>query len=1515
VSRRFRDRRNVWLIGRMNQGNQSSNQSQGGQLTCYGCGGQGHRKAQCPTGGGAQSFGGGSNNWYGGKGGYGGGRNNYGGGKGGGGFGGYSNNSMASNPSGSDVLTFGDVSSPEVTLTVRCKENEMDMLKARLREPDGEKSKVIEKVIQGSLAQPQSSPGTKQALSRLESQGVATLAAINASTQAVSVLGSKFEALDQATKLMGSRLNRLENDMNWRSYHQQEKPGGEFQEWNGFSKYCLTASKKARKEKLGIQYVSELLPEDEDENQAKGEIALWACWKWKNSLAAIKGIVSDLGLEDQARCAMKVRGLKYSQANFKRRKYTLGLIVDAVYDQDYELPDGDRDAMEAEERACYQAEEEQQPQEDGDCQGMCYVIQFYDCVKCILSVKLCQLYSTLKKEGSDKKTEARIRVFEDLLTLCRMILVVIRPVNGQQGKIANQMWDDFEWCVWRTFFNPRESSYEKGYGDLYAIVFDGGAGEYIGSTWTLGRRKKEHIRSGTKDRNDLRIQEVDAWKQGKMYRTAMKQRVYRVMDSKGVHSLSMFAIGRVHFRKQEGGLGTKTDRNRFKRMCKKVVEKAEHDLCRRVDSKLNDRGMKRNMVRSSHAMRPGVKERTKARSRLVVGACGDHKKVIQQVTTKTQRLALYRIQGEERHTVDLVELLGIVKRGDSIEVSNGVRNATDWRVVRRCFGASTVECDGGSFTIQEWADRWCSNEWDLKRTVLVVKSVINFRCAEVKGVIVRPAVKAVVRWYKNCAEWKLLVPSLADLQQWEQVLSMVPGMIRLQVRKKLRWAIKKAGGSLIPIKVTVRIPAGATVKRTDIRRWWYGMIDNVKADEDAGRRRRWKAALQITNGVGDKIEDELVNATKKCADANLSNRAVSTECVCTHMPELVSVMKTEYSEAWRDLKHIHMSAADVPWQVQSVGSMNVRSEMVGGDRNAASGFWDSLSYAAYRACDRSRATADFWLQEAQQNLQVQNYDKLTEMAFKVGAVAEFKRMCDRGSGLVRTVLDRDVGQLWLTCPVLHGEFGRDHFKYAKNKEEWDEWGAEHDERPNYWRVDKTASEILKEWRAKYDHINKAKCGGRWKKWEVSGSLTRARWQYKKKDTKRIRAIFNGVKDPAVKEMAVTAKCVSLIRETLGTNDFSLSCGLKLDAWLELAEAELGNVFGENTELRVDGTDFKNFFPCNKKSDMVGLLQTAVDMIFSGVCAQGWKVPVNKWITVPTGVKEKAVWGRRTLEGAQRRRVSDVIEFIRFRAEVANIFSVGDVNLQGEEVIIGEKISPAMCEIKAKLDEHALHDELDEVELGAVRCRRYVDDGIRVSAVDCSGVIVDTSVADRVGDKISNAYPGITVTDEGGADRTGLEHVFLEFKIGVSDDGKKLRWWHHNKNIEQIASDGKQKFKKLKHWRSGSAKRQMLGTLRARLDAIALMTRKGFVTGGQRGSGNWKCDVCRSALELFTELHVALQYPLRDLVCLVRRMGRTSELWADILVNVQVMKNEFDVEERLGRRRKQSWRIVGESMRM
>jgi hypothetical protein len=80
-------------------------------------------------------------------------------------------------------------------------------------------------------------------------------------------------------------------------------------------------------------------------------------------------------------------------------------------------------------------------------------------------------------------------------------------------------------------------------------------------------------------------------------------------------------------------------------------------------------------------------------------------------------------------------------------------------------------------------------------------------------------------------------------------------------------------------------------------------------------------------------------------------------------------------------------------------------------------------------------------------------------------------------------------------------------------------------------------------------------------------------------------------------------------------------------------------------------------------------------------------------------------------------VEDVIEYLKFRAEVASAFKVGDVILQGEEVIIGEKISPAICELKAMIDEDNLMVELSDGQKMVTRCRRYVDDGIRVVVVD------------------------------------------------------------------------------------------------------------------------------------------------------------------------------------------------------
>jgi hypothetical protein len=626
-------------------------------------------------------------------------------------------------------------------------------------------------------------------------------------------------------------------------------------------------------------------------------------------------------------------------------------------------------------------------------------------------------------------------------------------------------------------------------------------------------------------------------------------------------------------------------------------------------------------------------------------------------------------------------------------------------------------------------------------------------------------------------------------------------------------------------------------------------------------------------------------------------------------------MKSKHPERWQKHGHIHLSAADVPWKVKGVGAVNVKSEMGGCDKNAVLEFWDVLNSVAFQGCGKNRSKGRIWVEQARDLLEVKSGVKIIDDRFNLGAVKAFKRLCDRGEGLVRTVLDRDAGQLWLTCPALHSEFGRNHFVSAANKEEWEQWDTDKElgEQPKYWQVQSDSKTVLMKWKREYATRSEKRCGKRWLPWDNRGVMVNARWQYKKKDVGKIRAIFNGSKDPAVKEMAVTAKCISLIKKTVGSSDFSISTGLELGEWLRGAEEQLGEVYGEFTELKVYSTDFKNFFPSNRKCDMVKVLQQAIDLIFSGCVRTGCKVPVNQWITVPRGVKAVALWGRRAIAGSQYRKVQDVVEYLRFRAEIANAFAVGDKILQGEEVIIGEKISPGICELKAMLDEDRLMKRLTDKQRSVVRCTRYVDDGVRVVAVDSrESECASVELVDEIGELIAAAYPGIEVTKEGEANKDGEVVNFLEFLIGVSEDGRSLRWHHFNKNIQSVAKEGVQKFLKLKHWQSGTFNKQLLSTVRARLQDIVLMTRSGGNTAyEQRGCGCLSRDALQSVMELAAELYLTLGYPLRSLVGLIRGMGRINGLWADLLVGLQAMKSSFEDEEDEVRRRRVRWRVIEE----
>jgi hypothetical protein len=1124
---------------------------------------------------------------------------------------------------------------------------------------------------------------------------------------------------------------------------------------------------------------------------------------------------------------------------------------------------------------------------------------------------------------TQKKLSQNMRVLTDVMALLRTVLMIVRPTNKQQTNLGHHIWGDLSWSMWRTMINPVVSSYSLGYGDIYAISGDGDAGEYVGSTWTFASRRAEHWREGGRAKRHDDGQDINDKTLNLKYAKAMRQRLYRMMHTRGVENNSMIAVSRVRFLggEDEEPEASKQRRTVIKAQHKKMVERVEHSLARAVGSKLNEHGMMHNVVRTKHSMRPGTRERWKLKTvgRLRYSVTETRQRSVPSERKSAYVMSKFRIEGEDRYTSDMGQIMELVKDGDRIEAMNGATSATDWTQLWGRYGKSLIVDDGKECTFSEWINQWKKEVMRGTLVTITVKKLVKLSEQMKEGIQIRlERVRSAVRWTKQNTKskkhWHICVkPDLNTLYEWEKVIPLIPGPVRESVRRKIRRAIKTAGGEYVPEVIKLRIPAGVTVNRTSIRRWWYELVDTVRADQPSDTRRRWKTALKITNGKAKDVGSILVNASRKCADVDMCEGAVQG-CVCHDMSELVAVMKEKHSVQWKVHKHIHMPAGDVPWRVSEVGNVNMASAFGGCDKSAEAEFWTDLGKLSNRGC-KDRTVGKEWLQQASMALRVNADVKQIDDRFNLGSVKEFKSKCERGEGLVRTVLDRDQGRMWLTCPALHAQFGRKHFKYAENETEWKSWDSEiQGDRPAYWRLNETKETVLAEWRVEYEKRSKEKCDNRWFRWDIKGDMTKARWQYKKKDVNKLRAIFNGTGDPAVREMEVAAKCIGLVKKTLGTNDFSLSSTLEMGEWLRETEQQLGDVYGEYTELRVQSTDFKNFFPSNKKKNMVKVLQRAIDLIMAGKVNAGFKVPVTAWMTIPRGSKSKALWGRRSMEGAQYRKTSDIVEYLDFRADIANAFQVGNVILQSEEVIIGEKISPGICELKVMLDEDELCLKLSENEMKIVRNKRYVDDGIRVIAVDSREVESEEKIA-ALGEKIAAAYSGIEVTSEGEATRSGGTVLFLELDIKVGQDGRTLQWHHHSKNIRHVADTGVQKFLKLKHWRSATFKNALMSTVRSRLCDIALLTREGEAVTVERGSGNLYRDVIQSTKELVMELHITLGYPMKALIALLMRMGRNSGLWNHVIWYIKKMVNDYEMElrdkEKESAERNSRWSIVND----
>jgi hypothetical protein len=799
-----------------------------------------------------------------------------------------------------------------------------------------------------------------------------------------------------------------------------------------------------------------------------------------------------------------------------------------------------------------------------------------------------------------------LRVLEEALAVFRVVQAFRWPLQREHSAVTAVMEGDLQWCLVRTL-DRKGGLCDEGEGLVYALLGDK---VYIGSTVDPERRRRQH-RSAAWVQQQVRQcrQQVDFMKHGSdgsgMKDVKMEarttQKVYEEMKLKGAGNFGLVAMRKVVFRKvREGAVSRQQQRKQRGRILKRV----EHKDVREIRPSLNTLGMrqKRSGGRLGKAQRARRKrqqecgffdvhvEEQRQQQQKVTWMKHQRKKCEQRKMKMVEarrkelrrQLAVYSVDGGPV-TVDCSEVLAeSVGFEVMIRMSPGEPRGTCWKTVAREFGHSTVEavCNGKAMvcSLEELVDGRKLKAFRLQ--MQAAGAVLKIKVEKARGVDWEE-VLSMVRWSRRRCEWQRSEKDtgLEELYRWESLWKHLRvAELREFVRKRIMQRVRKLGGEVVPKKLMLRLPAKARVAAGHISRLWMAAIDVEKAHLTEVLQQRWRMALRIVRAKGTTVRSWLVNNPAQCRSAHMQ-RCRDSRCRCAQHPELVGVMKSKHMDVWEaNGGHVFMPLEDVPWRTSDVGSVSLDSEVTGSVQKVEQEAWEQMQKLMKRLMNGDGEKACDWIQRWKEELRVGREVDSGDRRFREGRLAEMKKAC--GEAFVVSGLDRDKGRSWLCCAELSDEVGRKHFEYCDSKEE-----QEQQTELKYWRVHAAEKELLQSWRQEYDRLNRVQCGGRWCAWNVKGEMCRVRWEFKRKKVMKswafdglIRAIFSSVGDPAKKEMTVCAKGIGLVCRSLDLNDFSCQSGLQMAVWFREVEQQLSDVFGDETQLELGGTDFKNFFP-------------------------------------------------------------------------------------------------------------------------------------------------------------------------------------------------------------------------------------------------------------------------------------------------------------------------------------------------